>query len=395
MCTIFLTIHPHDPVIVRDARPFRDGNRMRSLDWPYPSVLAGSVRTMIAKMKSVEFTPDVVQALKKIRVWGPFAFFNDTLWFPAPNDIVMRNEQGIQEFFQVAPVIPDDLKGAGCNLPHTSLFPTLIQGYDGDDFKPGKIPPLWSVDMMVSWLTLSKMPGSFHEMARRGTGFMDLPMKESRVHSAIDPGTGSAREGMLFETMGLDFMCPGFNVSSSLAGRIEDSGDFFDLSCIDTIHPFGGKRRISYWKSGEEHYGWECPDIVRSSCEGSRFIRMVLVTPGIFTGGWLMGWLYEKDGYLEGTPPGFSDKVRLRLWSACIDRWRPLSGWNLEQDGNREKGPKPMRRLVPAGSVYFFERVDGGMDDFVKDAWLCSVCDDEQDRMDGFGISVWGAWNKC
>ena len=56
--SLFLTIHPHDPVIVRDARPFRFGNRCDPLDWPYPSVLAGSVRTMTAKMKGLEFTPE-------------------------------------------------------------------------------------------------------------------------------------------------------------------------------------------------------------------------------------------------------------------------------------------------------------------------------------------------
>jgi CRISPR-associated protein Cmr3 len=32
------------------------------------------------------------------------------------------------------------------------------------------------------------------------------------------------------------------------------------------------------------------------------------------------------------------------------------------------------------------------MDDFIEDAWLRSVCDDEQDRIDGFGMSVWGIW---
>ncbi len=396
MSSLFLTIHPHDPVIVRDARPFRFGNRMRSLDWPYPSVLAGSVRTMTAKMKGLEFTPDVVYALKKIRVSGPFAFFNDTLWFPAPHDIVVKDEGGKKKYFQVAPMALADHMGAGCNLPHPSLFPSLIQGNDGSDFKPGKISPLWSVDMMVSWLVSSEMSCVFQEKAKQESGFLDLPRKESRVHAAIDPHCGSAKDEMLFETMGLDFICPGCNVPLGLAGKVDDSESFLGFSKIDTVHPFGGKRRLSHWKSGDAHYGWICPEIVRSSCQGSRFLRMILVTPGIFTGGWLPGWLSEKNNFLEGSPPGASDKVRLRLISACVNRrWQPLSGWSLEQEGGREKGAKQMKRMVPAGSVYFFERVDDTMDDFIEDAWLRSVCDDEQDRIDGFGMSVWGIWKGC
>lgn len=49
----YLKITSHDPIIARDGRPFGLGIRMKSLDWPYPSVLAGSVRTMLADRKSV------------------------------------------------------------------------------------------------------------------------------------------------------------------------------------------------------------------------------------------------------------------------------------------------------------------------------------------------------
>jgi CRISPR-associated protein Cmr3 len=47
---------------------------------------------------------------------------------------------------------------------------------------------------------------------------------------------------------------------------------------------------------------------------------------------------------------------------------------------------------VPAGSIYFFE-VRQGDGAALADRWLQSVCDDEQDRRDGFGLAVWGTWN--
>jgi CRISPR-associated protein Cmr3 len=42
-----ILITPLDPVIARDGRPFNAGTRMKGLDWPYPSVLAGSLRTLL------------------------------------------------------------------------------------------------------------------------------------------------------------------------------------------------------------------------------------------------------------------------------------------------------------------------------------------------------------
>jgi CRISPR-associated protein Cmr3 len=47
--------------------------------------------------------------------------------------------------------------------------------------------------------------------------------------------------------------------------------------------------------------------------------------------------------------------------------------------------------MAPAGSVYFFEVLEGA-GDWAPDAWLQPVSDGEQDRRDGFGLSLWGVW---
>jgi CRISPR-associated protein Cmr3 len=44
-----ITIVPHDPVIARDGRPFGFGNRVHSLEWMYPSVAAGTIRSILGK----------------------------------------------------------------------------------------------------------------------------------------------------------------------------------------------------------------------------------------------------------------------------------------------------------------------------------------------------------
>ena len=73
---------------------------------------------------------------------------------------------------------------------------------------------------------------------------------------------------------------------------------------------------------------------------------MTLATPAIFHDGWKPGWLDDRS---HGTP--FAAGPTLKLVGVCIQRWRAVSGWSYKAGG-----PKAIRRMVPAGGVYFFER---------------------------------------
>ena len=110
---------------------------------------------------------------------------------------------------------------------------------------------------------------------------------------------------------------------------------------------------------------------------------MVLATPALFDEGWKPGWARG------GRPPGLDarDDISLQLVSACVPRWRPVSGWNFEAGKNCAKA---VRRLAPAGSVYFFEA--RGAASALARLWLKPVSDGDQDRRDGFGLALWGVW---
>jgi CRISPR-associated protein Cmr3 len=120
---------------------------------------------------------------------------------------------------------------------------------------------------------------------------------------------------------------------------------------------------------------------------------MVLATPAIFSKGWMPGWLDSET--LEGILPSLKDgkKFKLKLISACTERWRPISGWSAEA---KSRGPKVIRRMVPAGSVYFFEAENAEAAGYLaENYWLESVCDIPQDCRDGFGLAVWGVWEEA
>lgn len=384
MSELFLSITPHDPIIARDARPFGFGLRMKSLDWPYPSVLAGSVRTMLGKTNSNDFDDRTVAALKKVSVAGPLPLCNGRLYLPAPGDILIEELQnGARRAHSLRPA--KLRKGEGSNLPNQKLLPTMVPESIENEFKPAASAAFWSMEKMAAWLAsdayesfdLSSTPEDDEQI----TDLLDLPKKESRAHVGIKAESGSAEDGRLFETIGLDF-----GANMQIAARV-DTGEF---AWKNALHPIGGERRLAVWKAGTDP-GWSCPPEITGALREKHGLRMVLATPAVFSGGWLPGWIDKKT--LEGRPPGAPDGVALRLVSASVGRWKPLSGWSLEKG---RCGPKPIRRLVPAGSVYFFEMTEGSPADLAKPLWLRPVSDTmggQDYGCDGFGLALWGVWD--
>lgn len=379
------TLTPRDPLIARDSRPFGAdaGNRMRSLNWLYPSVLAGSLRTLLGKRVG-GFDPS---KLKSIAVQGPFPLLNGEMFFPRPVDCVVRNQNGDRECFAARPA--DFMRGEGWDLDMPGLLPALLPE-DVPEFKPAEVPGFWSYVKLTEWLT--NPDGKTFAAPEKGDGsygFLNLPEKEVRVHVQMDRVSGTGKnEDALFMTTGLDLNRKCSAEPVRIALRVQSAGDYVEqLTGLDCLHPLGGERRLVHWKAGTEAKGWTRPESIRTALNTAKCVRMVLATPAIFECGWKPGWLRETSSGLEGVPPG--TKVKLRLVDAIVERWQPLSGWSLE-DGR--VGPKPIRRMVPAGSVYFFEVAEGDAS-ALADCWLQSVCDSDQDRLDGFGLALWGVWS--
>jgi CRISPR-associated protein Cmr3 len=452
--TYELRLEARDPLIVRDARPFGAGSRMKSLDWPRPSLLAGAVRSLLGKEAGGSFDEKTVSILKEIEVAGPLPLVGRDLFLPAPGDFVAEKGSSpggeissldrLGRSYALRPEIPAE--GEGTNLPE-GLRPLVLRGLSGEseDFKPARIPSFWRRDRVVAWLLDARgesfrAAGSGRKDPRSELGGGDclsgIPHDE-RVHVCIDPETGTARDGMIYTTTGLDFSASPLSGVSSPAeraasekrtsdgvlpgdadvrmiGRIREgqrSISGLSLAGLDRLGTFGGERRFARFRIEEEKngiVGWSCPETIRRVLEGipvsgaatsgesSPGVRMLLATEGIFKAGWCPGWLHplgeKAEQRFEGTPPGLPEgEIVLRLVGASVDRRRPVSGWNYDCTGGRRPGPKATRWSVPAGSVYFF-RVVRGKPGSLASLWLESACDEEQDRRDGFGLALWGSY---
>lgn len=396
----YLALVPRDPVIARDGRPFGAGLRMKSLDWPYPSVLAGSLRTLLGNLNGGfhrDDYPQFIQALKQLAVAGPYPQVDGKLYFPAPQDIVVRKFHGALDAFGIRPW---DLAGeaTGCDLP-AGMPPVMFPESVEEDFKPEPVPRFWSCHAMARWLTNPRGENFLANGTTTWPGeFLHIPKHDKRMHVQMDYRAGAGVESMLFQTVGLDlYRFPRAhaddrlrNSQDQLALRVTGATDStVALQNLDVLSPLGGERRLIGWQACAKPEGWECPAQVQqvlrgADAAGGKFVRMVLTTPAIFSAGWKPGWLNQGPHGLVGTVPG--TQVQVRLIGACVERWRPISGWSYEAHG-----PKPVRRLVSAGSVYFFQ-VQGGQCEELSTQWLGSVCDDPADQRDGFGLAIWGVW---
>jgi len=345
---------------------------------------------MLGKMNGGSFDEKHVADLKAVQISGPLPLVNGQIYLPVPKDILVKEADSKRKAYAIRPV--EMKKGEGCDLPE-GVLPAMLPESVQEDFKPAKVPAFWSVEMMTRWLT-DPNGKSFNappepDKAKSRDGFHNLPAKEQRIHVKIDPSRGASEESKLFETVGLDLSLKGQQDGIQLAARVESDKKLGDLAeKIDQFHTLGGERRLAHWTVEEAHKGWSCPDEVVKSFSGKKRVRMVLATPAIFSDGWRPGWL--NDWPKDKAPGYWPDSLRLKLVSACTDRWKPISGWSLEKGSH---GPKEVRRLVPAGSVYFFEILSGDAGILAKSLWLRSVSDEDQDRRDGFGLAVWGLWD--
>ena len=333
----------------------------------------------------LDFSGDMPQRLMAIEVAGVFPTLGQELYLPAPNDCVWDGDTG-----EIHAAKPFPIEKGGCDFPIDGLRPVLFSDDPKKpDFKPKPVPAWWPIGKLTDWL-LGK-PVTFDGK------FLNAAIQENRDHVCLDTDTGAAAEGLIFATADLNVThLPRGGVAESkpfqerfaevtLSARLTiTENEFEHVEILNTWHPLGGERRLVHWQQSEDSDLWNCPDAVRSALESATRIRMVLATPAIFDHGWRPNWLDVST--LTGKPIG--DGPTLKLVGVSNARWKAVSGWSLAPP----RGPKPIRRMVPAGSVYFFKKVEGDGRILATNAWLRPVSDAPQDRNEGFGLAVWGTW---
>lgn len=349
-----VVVHSSESLVFRDGRPFGDDGHVNggALRWPHSFTVTGLLRNRVGMsrrpdyFKGAQRDRDIaaikkVQAVRILPLWRAFA--DGSSWhplFPAPADaMVFPGER--ENHYRIFPFdYENSFARGGVNLPWKNWLLPVSSRRE----KPARdFPELWHEKPFFTWLE----KGILSDPLDAGELGFNLPRPELRLHTAIDPFSGSAKNGQLFSSQGIRLMTAAnqyksagrFGIGVSL-GQL-DPGDDPTGPCF-----FGGERKTAHVDEIEDFM----PAVPDWFSGGSRYLRLVLISPGDF-GSWIPDWLRPADNEAETpwcTIP--TSDLEIRLVSAFVPRWQPVSGWDYDRGG-----PKATRKLVPAGAVYVIE----------------------------------------
>ena len=357
-----IVIYSKEILVFRDGRPFGDAGHVNGgiLNWPWPTTITGMLRSRIGlsrdenMFQTREDSPDLleperVEKLKKITAERVLPMWqekgNETPWhslFPAPADALVYTVPGENMYTVNGFDYEDPFDQGGINLPWQNWripVTTAVTKPAADS------PDLWYQEHFFAWLATGKLES---EIAAKDLG-LSYPKPEVRMHTAIDPGTGVVKKGNLFSSQGINLST--VDGDRQKAGRMGIGVELTKTEVgDDPFGPcfFGAERKTAFVDQMKESFP-PCLDCF----ENKKFLRLLLISPGDF-GSWAPEWLMPDDGEKEtGWCLVPNTDISIRLCSAFIPPWLPVSGWDYAV-----RRPKATRRLVPAGAVYVIEVKD-------------------------------------
>lgn len=354
---MFIKLTPFDTLFFRTGRPFAGGED----SWadvifpPSPSTLYGAIRSFMifkrgnlkdfydCKYKDDLGTPD---SKGSFRVTGYFLFTNEVL-FKSPKDLVLEDKELKPLKF--------------CRRP--SLF---TSNYDLEHIL------IWQkkeiVDEPQGWLSLIQF---CDYVKNRKEDY--LPLKdedffcyEHKIGIARDKTTLTSKEGYLYRIPLLRL-----KNGVGLIAEIEGVDDFPEKGVIQ----LGGESKGASFEKIDDPIK-SLKEMPFNFIKG--LVKVYLATPAIFEKGWIPNWINESN--FEGSYNG----IRLKLLGSAVGKPIFIGGWDMAR-----KEPKPMKKAVPAGSVYYFEILDSpDAQKIIQTFHFKNISDVNPEE--GFGLAIIG-----
>jgi CRISPR-associated protein Cmr3 len=400
---MFVDITPLDTVFVRDSRRFgtNEGHAVDSIFPPTPSVCFGAWRGAVLMSGGYKVCKWGREKTSNGREWpawfgkngkdagsfrqkGPAIFYNDDTLFPLPFDAILNKDSNEIQSFSVTGVPKGEI-----SLP-TPYYLRLPPGL-------GRLPKVKGLHL-ISGTKLSEylgMPWGDGETLDTGEeenkniySASEVWSSERRINVGIDPVTYAGEEGKLF-SLGHIRTCPGVTLRCDWNMKPGNSQnepiDLVKTGKIKIINLGGEKRpaRVdivgpssSRWPSGPAK-----SELEACTRDGKTCFRIYFATPACFEGGWEP---VQGDGHILKTE---GLEVPVELLAAAVGKPFSLGGYDIEAQGER-----PIRKFVPAGSVFYFQGKAEHLDDIIK-LHASTIGDNEFLRNQGFGLAFAGVCN--
>lgn len=373
MKTEWIFIEAHDVWMFRDAKPFTAGEGFiaRSTFPPYPQTVQGAIRSLVIEQSGISHAdfrsrademllgkigaPATTKAgnatLGNFWMKGPYVACRRgekiRLLVPTPLDVIRRKDNPDGPFVLLRPQPPD----FACNVPFDGW--QMLVPPDTKEYEPAGG---WLRQADFERYLNGQPPKSKHVVKTS-----DIYELDGRVGLALDYTRRTHRESMFYN---IEFARPQRDIGLLVEvpeGLLVESSGFITL---------GGESRMGRY---------ETVDFALPTNTHKGKIKMVLLTPAYFSG----GWQPENGNWSRWV--GHEGQ----LVSMALGRPDLISGWDVVRNQ-----PKPLYHYVPAGSVYYFENATTPTMPFTETVPDASF---EGNKLDagrvGFGAFAVGTWS--
>lgn len=365
-------LEPIDVVYQRGNKLFGDaGSYGESLALPWPSVIAGAIRSHMLAVEGVDIARFARGDAPHPQLGTPAqpgTFQLTELCLarrtgsqverlrPLPADMVVRQ---VDRSDHVTLLQPARLAPA---LQSSAPLPLLAALRSDSPAKP-------STDRWVTDKGWSRYLAGQAPQAGDLVTSAELWKIDERIGIGLDAHSRRADDGQLFSMQAIAFN-PGVGYFASVTGATPAK--------VGVLRLGGDGRAARIHACEPAPVTTDFTRIVRT-----RRARLVLTTPGLFAAGWLP----------TGTGPDHQFElggVRSRVVGAAIARHATVSGWDLAT-----RQPKPARRVAPAGTVYWLDELEAtpeALGELSARGLWAEPGDDPQRRAEGFNRFHWAAW---
>lgn len=394
-----------DTWFFREARPF-DTIGVPELDSVFPPpapTVVGAVKTLIGQRAGIdwrEFKPRVSEAelrderfalLGDVRLHGPFVSRDGEPLFPAPVFLLAkRNASGGE---------PDTSEGCNAKGRVGMVRQTLCRLRIGHPVETDlgwvRLPKLPQTDgdeggykpLENTWLTRA----GFETVLKGCTpedkhivGASELFASESRLGIARNNISGTAREGMLYQTRHIR-PCDRVGLLVGVTGLAAEP----DLE--SAVVRLGGEGRMAMVEMISKDMNLEKP----SPDDNSHGLILILLTPADLDGSWYPpGARHEPHGEDARDIPRrwrvHLHGVDLLIHSAVLGKPRREGGWHLA-----EGKPRRVESLAPAGSAWYCTVENTSLEQAIGVLHGRQIGDGQKLGRGLLAVGLWPKWENC
>lgn len=327
-----------DTLFFRDGKPFSGGseNFAEGIFPPFPSTIYGALRTAyfsgdIDSLGDAETDEDPTRDLVITDI--RYAVEGDTkdreICFVAPSDLVREKKEMNKEDGKFLVLTKEE-------LPHNHSGPNAMLLRPKTDKKvEGAEHALMSYSNVEKYINGRTEELHFYPLNK-------FLFKESKIGIGIDKRRRSTREGMFYQ---VDFLrLDKLNIQITFKG--------FDLPENGVLRLGGEGKMVAYTTVQKV--------ALNTAAIDPTSFKVVLQTPCV-ANDWAPSIL---KAYVE---------------AAAVGRPKDVGGFNI-----KEKRPRPMRKAIPAGSVFYIKDDTGTL--YEQLSKQVSLCKEEYYKKRGFGL---------